>query len=108
MVEGFWLVHAEGREGNSGGGVVVFVNGKIYGGDSGFYYIGTYQGYPVVKARVAVHQFDKSVPNILGVDGDYELTVSATVSGDTMTGTAMIPGIPNESMAIRLVKKSNL
>jgi len=29
------------------------MNGKIYGGDSGFYYIGTYQGDPVIKARIA-------------------------------------------------------
>jgi len=33
-------VYAEGPQGNNTGGVAVFTNGKIYGGDSGFYYIG--------------------------------------------------------------------
>lgn len=84
------------------------MNGKIYGGDSGFYYMGTYQGESVIKARVGVHQFDKTIPNILGVGGDYELHVTVTVSGDMMTGTAMVPGMPNQSMAVRLVKKANL
>jgi hypothetical protein len=38
MIDGFWLVRAEGPQGNGGGGVATFINGKIFGGDSGFYY----------------------------------------------------------------------
>jgi len=34
MVEGFWIVQFQGPQGN-GGGVAVFVNGKVFGGDSG-------------------------------------------------------------------------
>ncbi len=108
MIDGFWLVHAEGPQGNSGGGVATFVNGKIFGGDSGFYYTGVYQEGAVTKARVRVHQFDPTIPSILAVGTDYELHVTVTVSGETMTGTAIVPGTPNQSMALKLVKKANL
>ena len=108
MIEGLWIVYAEGPQGNSTGGVAIFTNGKIYGGDSGFYYVGTYHGDAVVKARVAVHQFDPAVPNILGVGGDYELNVTAMVDGDTMNGTAVVASLPNEQMAIKLVRKASI
>ena len=108
MIDGLWLVHAEGLQGNAGGGIAVFSKGKIYGGDSGFYYLGTYQGEAAIKATVAVHQFDKTVPSILAVGTDYELVVAVTVAGDTMSGTAMVPGMPDQSMALKLVKKANL
>ncbi len=107
MIDGFWIVYAQSKHGNAGG-VAVFMRGKIYGGDSGFYYVGTYEGDKIVKARIAVRNFDSSIPNILGVAKDYELHVTATVDGDTMKGTAVVPGVPSESMSVRLVRKSNL
>jgi hypothetical protein len=42
MVEGFWIAQFEGVQG-TGGGVVFFIKGRIFGGDSGFVYTGTYQ-----------------------------------------------------------------
>lgn len=107
MIEGFWIVQAEGKQGSTGG-VAVFTNGRIYGGDSGFFYIGTYEGDRIIKARVAVHNFDPSVQNILSVAKDYELHITATLDGDTIKGTAIVPDIPNQSMALRLTKKANL
>lgn len=108
MIDGFWLVHAE-RQGGSAGGVAVFINGKIFGGDSGFYYLGTYQEKDgIVKARVAVHNFDPAVLNIMGQATDYELSVSGVFKDDAITGTAVIPGIPNQSMSVRLTRKANL
>ncbi len=35
MVEGFWIVQYEGMKGN-GGGVVIFIKGKVFGGDTGY------------------------------------------------------------------------
>jgi hypothetical protein len=107
MVEGFWTVQFLGPQGN-GGGVAVFVKGKMFGGDSGFSYIGTYEGDPVLKARVLVQQFDAGIPNVLGMAGDFELNVTATVKGDTMAGTAIVAGQPQRSLGIKLVKKADL
>jgi|ERR1022692_1838021 isocitrate dehydrogenase len=107
MVDGFWIVQVQGPLGNTGG-VVVFINGKLFGGDSGFSYIGTYEGDKMLKARIAVQHFDPAVQSILGVPGDYEMHVSANVQGDVMSGTAMLANQPQRSVGIRLTKKANL
>lgn len=108
MIDGFWLVHAEGP-GGTAGGVAVFARGKVFGGDSGFYYLGTYEEKGgVVTARVAVHNFDPAIVNILSVAKDYELDVSAIAKEDAMNGTAIVAGSPTQSIALRLVKKANL
>jgi len=54
MVEGFWIVQYEGAQGN-GGGVAVFMRGRVLGGDTGFIYTGTYQ-----TDEAAIHRQDSS------------------------------------------------
>jgi hypothetical protein len=77
--------------------------------DSGFTYIGTYQGDDrVIKAHLRVQNFDPAVPSVLPLGGTYEMDVSANVQGDTMTGTAMVSNQPQLSVGIRLTKKVNL
>jgi hypothetical protein len=52
------------------GGVAVFINGKILGGDTGYTYEGTYAlQRNTVTALVRVTNFLASVPNVLSVVG---------------------------------------
>jgi hypothetical protein len=52
------------------GGVAVFINGKILGGDTGYTYEGTYAlRRNTVTALVRVTNFLAHVPNVLGVVG---------------------------------------
>jgi hypothetical protein len=91
------------------GGIVVFVNGKILGGDSGFTWVGTFiERDGLIKGRVTVHNFDPNIRSVLEVEGDYEMYVSGVVQGDTITGTAMIANQPQHSLAVRLDKWANL
>lgn len=108
MVEGFWIVQTKGPQG-TGGAVAVLVGGKIFGGDNGFCFMGTYYAdKSSMKAHIAVQNFDPNVPSIFGLIGDYELEVSANVKDDSMTGTAMLANQPTKSISVRLNKKSNL
>lgn len=108
-VDGFWIAQFTGKE-IYGTGVVLFSNGKVFGGETGFYYIGTYEADgKVVKARVMIRNFDPSIPSGFGIPGDYEMDVSALLQDDTtMAGTAMIANQPHHSLGIRLSKKANL
>lgn len=88
---------------------MVFANGKIFGGDSGFAWVGTYtRNMNIIKGRVRVHNFDPDVVSVLGVAGDYEMHISGNIEGDTISGTAMIANQPQHSLAIRLFKRANL
>jgi hypothetical protein len=107
-LDGLWIVQFTGKD-ILGSGVAVFSNGKVFGGETGFYYVGTYaaQG-KAVKARVVIRNFDPSIPSGFGVQGDYEMDVSAMLQDNQMTGTAMIANQPQNSLGIRLTKKADL
>jgi hypothetical protein len=108
MVDGFWILQVQIPEFTSGG-VAVFIGGKVFGGDNGFTWIGTYEeGNRLVKARVNVHNFDPAVQSVFGIKGDYELHFSGNVQGYVITGSAILASQPQKTLGIRLTKKANL
>lgn len=109
MVEGFWIVQFEGVPGGSGGGVAALTKGQIFGGDTGYTYLGSYHADQTsIKARVTVHNFLPGVPNVLGVAGDFELSIAGTVQGDVIKGSASVAQAPGKGLAVRLTKRGTL
>jgi hypothetical protein len=108
MLDGLWVLQIQTPQVTSGG-IVVFINGKIFGGDNGFTWVGTYTATDrLIKSRVHVHNFVPDIKSVLGVPGDYDMHISGNILGDTITGTAMIANQPQHSLAIRLNKRANL
>lgn len=108
MLDGFWILRIETPQFTSGG-VCLFMKGKVFGGDNGFAWTGTYAGDDrLVKARVRVHHFDTAVPSVLGLSGDYDMHFSGNIEGGTISGTAMIANQPQHSLPIRLTKRADL
>jgi hypothetical protein len=107
-VDGFWIVQFEGIQGG-GGGVAVLTKGQVFGGDSAYTYSGTYQTEGAAfKARVAVKNFLPGITNVLGVVGDFELSLTGTVEGAIMTGKAALVGQPGAGIVVRLTKRGEL
>jgi hypothetical protein len=108
MVEGFWILRIETSQFTTGG-VCIFLKGKIFGGDNGFTWVGTYSGDDrLIKGRVHVHNFDPTVQNVLSIPGDYDMHFSGNVTGDEITGTVMVGGQPQHSLPVRLTRRANL
>lgn len=108
MVEGFWIVQFEGVQGN-GGGVVFFTKGRIYGGDSGFVYTGTYQtDEKTITGRVKVRNFLPEIQSSFGVPGDYELNLKGNVVGKTIQGSASLVNQSAMGIVVKLTKVSDL
>jgi len=108
MFEGFWIVQYEGLRGN-GGGVVIFMRGRILGGDTGFIYVGTYQADERnISARVKVQNFLPEVPNVLGIVGDFELEITAAITGGTIKGAASLIGQEGAGLAIKMMRVCDL
>jgi hypothetical protein len=98
-IEGFWIIKFTAAQ-IYGSGVAVFSDGKVYGGETGFYYLGTYEADgDVVKARVLIRNFDPTIPSGFGILGDYEMDVSAMLEGDTMTGDSGGHGSPRNTVS---------
>lgn len=108
MIEGLWILQILPPPVTSGG-VAVFVNGKIFGGDNGFSWVGTYAiSGNLIKGRVHVHNFDPEIQSVLGVPGDYDMHFSGNLEADVIIGTAMIANQPQHSLAMRLQKRAPL
>jgi transketolase C-terminal domain/subunit len=108
MVEGFWIVQFEGVQGN-GGGVIVLLKGRVFGGDSGFIYTGTYQNDEnTITARVLVHNFLPGVPSVLGVQADVELLLKGTIAQKVVKATASVAGQGIAGLVVKLTKVSDL
>ena len=79
----------------NGGGVVFFIKGKVFGGDSGFIYTGTYQSDgKSITGRVKVRNFLPEVVSVMGMAGDYQLILTGSVAGNVIHGKA---GIANQT-----------
>jgi hypothetical protein len=108
MVEGFWIVQFEGVQGN-GGGVVFFLKGRIFGGDSGFVYTGTYQtDEKTITGHVNVRNFLPEVLSVFGIPGDYELSLKGNVVGKTIEGSASLLNQAAIGIVVKLTKIGEL
>lgn len=104
MIEGLWIVQYEGVAGGDGG-VIVFIRGQVLGGDNAFVYTGTYQNDDsAITARVLVRNFNPAVGNVLGIKGDFELTVRGTIHGEIIRGSANLINQEGPGMVAKLTK----
>jgi T3SS negative regulator,GrlR len=63
MAKGLWAITFETPDGHTGGGVVIFDAAHLYGGDAGFYYVGSYTTNPkdgTITGQVDVRRHDLS------------------------------------------------
>lgn len=108
MIEGLWIVQYEGTAG-SGGSVIVFVQRRVLGGDSAYVYTGTYErDGDKISARVLVRNFNPAIGNVLGVKGDFELTVEGTIQGDIIKGSASLVNREGPGIVVKLTKVASL
>jgi hypothetical protein len=108
MVEGFWIVQYEGTK-NNGGGVAVFMKNKIFGGDSGSTYVGTYEeNGKTLKARVRIHNYMPGVVSAIGIEGDYDLEVTGTVEGDVINASGSPVGQQSAGLLLKLTKAGSV
>ncbi len=104
MIEGLWIVQYEGTAGGDGG-VIVFIRGQVLGGDNAFVYTGTYQSDgDAITARVLVRNFNPAIGNVLGIKGDFELTVRGTAQGGIIRGSASLINQEGPGMVVKLTK----
>ncbi len=91
MVEGLWIVQYVGLTGNDSG-TVVFVNGRVLGGDNGYVYTGHYnESESGLTARIDVHNFNPAIGSILNIKGDYTIQADLKYqSADILQGNAAL------------------
>jgi hypothetical protein len=105
-MEGFWTVQFKGVQG-FGTGVVTYIGGRVFGGDSAVMFMGTYdlQGNAVTM-KLHVKQM---VPGLMTVMGrkEYDLDLTGTLDGDTLKLAGNIPGT-DERLSATVMKQCDL
>jgi len=110
MIDGLWIVHYEGIQGE-GSGVLVFTHGRALGGDIGYTYEGNYEIKDNwIVASVHVTNYLPKVASMLGFGfvGDFDLELKAPIKGNVIQATMSVVGHPDMSIVAKLTKKSDL
>jgi hypothetical protein len=105
-MEGFWLVQFQGVQG-FGGGAVTLIHGKVFGGDSGFLYTGSYtdQG-GTLSAKIHVKRSFPGAQSVMGKD-QFDLELAGTLQGNVIAAKGTIPGTPLAFQA-KLTKQGDI
>lgn len=107
-MEGFYTIVFQGPVG-AGGGAVFLQNGQVLGGDSAYFYQGSYtQSGNQIHAFVDVRVFLSGVQSVFGVAAPFALEMVGTVVGNEITGTACLAGNANARMHLRMTKRASL
>jgi len=106
MIDGLWTVVFQGPLG-PGGGAVVLAGGKVLGGDSGFYYTGTYEEKgDNFTAKVSVKNFMPGVQSVFGGAASVELALTGKIQGGTINGSGAPMNMPQAKLTITLTKRA--
>lgn len=86
MLEGLWSVNFMSSRQSLGSGVVVFREGKLLGGDQGYFYRATttLQG-DTVTASLSVRKYQTlpGINNVMGID-NFDMTVTGKIDPQRM------------------------
>jgi hypothetical protein len=114
-VEGLWTIEFGSSAGIFGTGVAVMREGKIEGGDTSYYYFGTYEKpnpekqYPsIFKARIEVKPY---MPGAESVFKTYNRSITLNLEGtfkdeDNAVAVGTPEGIPGMNLGIRMTRRS--
>jgi hypothetical protein len=108
-IGGFWTIEVESVQRTSAG-VLFLVNGSVFGGDSGFTFVGTTQTKGGISARLLVDNFSPEFPNLFGYFGNCEVDLDLTELSPPgeMSGKATVLHRPDMTGKCRLRKKAEL
>jgi len=90
-MEGFYTVQFVGVQG-WGTGVVVYIAGHVFGGDSAVMFTGTYDQHgDAVAVQLHVKQIDPQLMNVMGRN-EFDLDLAGNIEGDKVKLAGNIPG----------------
>lgn len=83
MMNGLWTVHFDSTLNRFGQGVLVLNDGKLLGGDEGYYYSGTYKVTDSkIYGDINVTRYDSEYKSVIGDLDDFHFNFSGKVNDD--------------------------
>ena len=104
MLEALWSVQFATPQGMAGGGVVVFETGRIFGGDTSFFYVGAYDKVKddgILNANVRVSRHAPGLQSVFGLE-DFELTLSGKIGAKNFDVIGSLVADPRQQLNVHL------
>jgi T3SS negative regulator,GrlR len=108
-IEGLWtVIYSHGS--NYDGGIVVFNNGQVLGGDNQYFYVGNYSVTgSQLTCKVQVIGFIKGAMSIFGFPMDHiEFLITGIIQADEIIGKGSVVGIDEATVSMRLSKRAEV
>lgn len=109
MLEALWTVEFLSNLGATGAGVVVFETGRVFGGDTQYYYLGDYkiEGETVSGEAEITHYGDQPY-SVFGPMKKFRIKVSGKLSVPVMELKGHLVDNPSMKIVMRLTKRAGL
>lgn len=103
-IEGMWAVYFQSNMEDYGGGVVIFETNRLFGGDSSYYYTGSYNAEAAKKFRIAVtvKHFHGEPRSIFGPIDEMDLDLVALMTEDGIVAEGSVRGDPTRQVRCNL------
>jgi hypothetical protein len=111
MLSGLWTVEFGSSSGSFGGGVAVFRQGKILGGDGGYFYLGSYEVHDMsFTATLTVQPFAERTESVFGTTGKMlTLKLVGTLKDDAHAiAQGYLTDMPETRLGVKLTKRSEI
>ena len=109
MENSLWTIQFETAGEWRTGGVVIFDAGRLFGGDSHYYYFGRYSEVKaVIRGEARVVHFNGPLAAGFGNSPDFIIEIEARINGEVITGVMHKPGNDSARLALRCVRRELL
>jgi len=105
--KGLWTVEFQTSKAWTNGGVVVLYDEKVLGGDSQYFYAGTFreQGDNITAEITATHYHGPVSTQFGTRERSYQLYMAGKRNGGTVNGHTWRLAAPSQKMALRMIKR---
>lgn len=109
MVEALWSVEFVSNVQGQGAGVVVLETGRIFGGDSNYFYLGSYEvADGVIRAEVTARHYAGPPSSVLGNSEVVTVAAAGRIGHDFFAVDGHLVGDPSRRISIRLTRRAEL
>ncbi|MHC4509421.1 MAG: hypothetical protein ACYTAO_10765 [Planctomycetota bacterium] len=103
MIDGLWTIEFISLDNLYGAGVLVLKDGRLLGGDAGYYYSGEYREKgEKIQGVATITRFEPNSISVFGNYGQFTLCFSGKLEQNCLHGEAWLQDDPSRSKGIRI------
>jgi hypothetical protein len=109
MENSLWTIQFETAGEWRSGGIVAFDQGRLFGGDSHYYYFGRFaEDKNLIRGEARIVHFSGPLATGFGNSPDFTIVIEGRRAGDVITGNIHKPGNETAKLSLRCVRRETL